>query len=84
MTAITTSTPVGVDPLGCHIHLYNKRNPTKSNGTDAYASAHLNKSNKPSVLYDLPVAGLVARGNSTSSGRWYKLVQTPFIPALDP
>jgi len=29
MTAITSSPPLGADPLGCHIYLYNKRNPTK-------------------------------------------------------
>jgi len=27
MTAITSSPPVGADPLGCHVRIYNKRTP---------------------------------------------------------
>jgi hypothetical protein len=29
MTAITSSPPLDADPLGCHIRIYNKRNPTE-------------------------------------------------------
>jgi hypothetical protein len=44
MTAITSSPPVAADPLGCHIHIYHKRNPTKRKKTNVYTSARLNKS----------------------------------------
>jgi len=67
MTAITLSPPLGADPLGCHIHIYNRRNPVKRNKTNASASARLNKFNKWSVPYEQPHGGFGVWGNSTST-----------------
>jgi hypothetical protein len=70
MTAITSPPPLGADPLGCHICIYNKRNPTKRNKTNAYASARLDKFHNRSVPYEQPHSGFGAQGNSTTSSRW--------------
>ena len=67
MTAITSSPPLGADPLGCHICIYNKRNPTKRNKTNAYASARLSKSHNRSVTYEQSHRGFRSRGNCTST-----------------
>jgi len=39
ITAFTSSPSSGADPLGCHIYIYNERNPAKGNTTNVYVSA---------------------------------------------
>jgi len=67
MTAITSSPPLGADPLDCHICIYKKRNHTKRNKTNAYASAQRNKFPNWPVPYEQPYGAFGAQGNSTST-----------------
>jgi len=67
MTAITSSPPWKADPLGCHIRIYNKKNPSKWNKTNGYASARLNKSQNRSLPYEQPHGGFGALGKATAT-----------------